>query len=65
MMDQTAPTLNPKLKRVPAPKPESIRPPRRGDVCPNCGAGKLDYNGVLDLACENCGYSLSGGAGCT
>lgn len=38
---------------------------RRGDPCPQCGQGKLDYNGLLELACDQCGYTLTGGAGCT
>lgn len=38
---------------------------RVGDICPQCQVGRLDYDGVLNLACSQCGYSLSGGAGCT
>jgi len=36
-----------------------------GDLCPKCQAGRLGYDGVLNLACNQCGYALSGGAGCT
>lgn len=36
-----------------------------GDQCPKCQAGRLDYDGTLNLACNQCGYALSGGAGCT
>jgi hypothetical protein len=25
-----------------------IIPPRQGDFCPNCGKGKLDYNGLRE-----------------
>lgn len=46
------------------PQPDHL--PRRGDLCPNCGQGRLDYNGLLELACEHCGFVLSGSAGgCT
>lgn len=38
---------------------------RVGDLCPRCSVGKMDYDGLLNLACSYCGYSLSGGAGCT
>jgi len=44
---------------------QSTKTVRRGDTCPQCSKGKLDYNGLLDLACDQCGYALSGGAGCT
>jgi len=37
---------------------------RRGSSCPRCGMGKLDYNGMLDLECDQCGYSLVEGAAC-
>jgi len=36
-----------------------------GDLCPQCGQGKLDYNGTLDLECPVCGYIVGGGGGCT
>ena len=29
---------------------------RMGDPCPQCGRGKLDYNGLLELECPLCGY---------
>ncbi len=31
-----------------------------GDVCPSCGKGQLDYDGMLYLTCPSCGYSLGG-----
>lgn len=43
----------------------SVKELRVGDLCPKCHMGHLDYDGVLNLACGNCGYVLSGGAGCT
>ena len=38
---------------------------RRGAACPQCHIGRLDYNGLLELACDKCDFALSGGAGCT
>lgn len=32
----------------------------RGDLCPNCGEGVLEYDGMLNLGCETCGFSLVG-----
>ena len=40
-------------------------PVRRGEACPRCGVGRLDYNGLLDMECPFCGYSEGSGAGCT
>jgi hypothetical protein len=31
-----------------------------GDTCPRCRKGVLDYDGLLNLACPLCGYSLGG-----
>jgi len=42
--------------------PEPVRP---GADCPRCGAGRMDYNGLLELECVQCGYVISGGGGCT
>ena len=33
---------------------------RSGDLCPKCRVERLDYDGLLNLACAACGYSLSG-----
>ena len=38
---------------------------RKGDVCPQCGEGKLDYNGLLQLECSACGFVNGEGGGCT
>jgi uncharacterized protein (DUF983 family) len=32
-----------------------------GAPCPKCGQGKLEYNGMLNLACSDCGYENCGG----
>lgn len=36
-----------------------------GKPCPECGVGILDYNGLLDLECPNCGFTEGPGGGCT
>ena len=36
------------------------QPPRAGDICPQCGQGVLDYDGMLNLACAACGFALAG-----
>jgi len=39
----------------------SCRAPHAGQKCPNCGKGKLDYDGLLQLSCPYCGHLASGG----
>jgi uncharacterized protein (DUF983 family) len=41
--------------------PESGLIVRPGTGCPNCGQGKLDYNGLLELECPHCGYRINNG----
>jgi len=31
-----------------------------GDACPECKEGTLDYDGMLNLSCDRCGYSIGG-----
>jgi hypothetical protein len=38
------------------------RPLRRGDTCPQCHKGVIDYNGLFQLACPRCGAVVEGGA---
>ena len=33
---------------------------RAGDTCPICQVDQLDYDGLLNLACTRCGFSLGG-----
>lgn len=33
---------------------------RVGDICPRCQNERLDYNGMLNLVCPNCGVIESG-----
>ena len=37
---------------------------RSGFSCPRCGRGRLEYNGMIELECPECGFTLGGG-GCT
>jgi hypothetical protein len=39
---------------------QETAPIRRGDLCPACLKGHLDYNGLLYLECNECRYTLSG-----
>ncbi len=34
--------------------------PRAGSECPECQEGTIDYDGMLNLTCDHCGYSLVG-----
>jgi hypothetical protein len=47
------------------PVEEKRAPLRAGTICPVCGKGKLNYNGLLALECPECGYTSSEGGGCT
>ena len=31
-----------------------------GDLCPHCQSAELDYDGMLNLHCQECGYTLAG-----
>jgi hypothetical protein len=33
---------------------------RAGDLCPKCHQDRLDYDGLLNLACLACGYAVGG-----
>lgn len=33
---------------------------RQGDICPRCSTGCLDYDGLLNLSCPECGYAQAG-----
>lgn len=37
-----------------------IKTLRSGDQCPKCKQAQLDYDGLLNLACPGCGYTLTG-----
>jgi hypothetical protein len=38
----------------------SGHPPHAGDLCPHCHQAALDYDGMLNLACPGCGFTLCG-----
>jgi hypothetical protein len=33
---------------------------REGDLCPRCREVRLDYDGLLNLSCPKCGFTLAG-----
>ena len=45
--------------------PESLSPLRMDSLCPQCGVGKLAYNGLLHLECPHCGFINGEAGGCT
>ena len=44
----------------PVPAKVATHEARPGDLCPQCREERLDYNGLLNLACPKCGYALGG-----
>jgi hypothetical protein len=44
---------------------EDYLPLHAAALCPQCGQGLLDYDGLLNLACASCGFNTGGGGGCT
>ena len=47
------------------PVPEVVVPLRKGQLCPQCKKGELNYNCLLQLECNMCGFTSGGGEGCT
>jgi hypothetical protein len=43
----------------------AILPLRKDSLCPLCGNGYLDYNGLLQLECAVCGFVDGEGGSCT
>ena len=37
-----------------------IAVPKAGDPCPQCQLAQIDYDGMLNLSCTDCGYTLAG-----
>ena len=40
--------------------PIEVVNPKAGDTCPQCQIVKIDYDGMLNLSCPDCGYTLAG-----
>lgn len=38
---------------------------RAGDLCPNCKVERLDYDGLLNLSCPQCGPVDGAWGGCS
>ncbi len=62
MMEQDAPNLPETQAGAAENKPGFSLALRQGDACPECGRGKMEYNGLLELECPFCGYRNTGGA---
>ena len=48
--------MQPQLERG-AHQDEEVR---QGEKCPKCKAGRLAYDGLLNLSCPECGYAMGG-----
>lgn len=53
------------LLGIDPPPTQTNKPLRKGEICPVCLQGQLDYNGLLQLECPACGFVSGEGAGCT
>ena len=54
------------LLNIEQPELPIVEAPLRQDaLCPQCGAAKLDYNSMLQLACPQCGFINGEAGGCT
>lgn len=40
--------------------PQQGATPKAGDLCPQCRSARIDYDGLLNLSCPDCGYTLAG-----
>lgn len=38
----------------------SLHRPQAGKICPACGLGVMDYDGLLNLVCPVCGFGEGG-----
>ncbi|OJX47325.1 MAG: hypothetical protein BGO78_17830 [Chloroflexi bacterium 44-23] len=41
-------------------KPNQVVEIRFKATCPKCKKGKFDYDGLLNLVCQNCGFTSAG-----
>ena len=45
---------------LPVATPRSLGRLRAGELCPQCQTERLDYDGLLNLACPKCGVVAGG-----
>jgi uncharacterized protein (DUF983 family) len=56
-------TTKPRTARATAKRQtRSCKMPRPGQKCPQCRKGKLDYDGLLNLVCPQCGHVAFSGS---
>lgn len=58
---ERAPQEGKKVRQTYCEVPPCSQPALPGKLCPRCGKGVLDYDGLLVLRCEHCGFTESGG----
>lgn len=58
-MESQPDSVNTSCQQLTGSSLDLVNIPGPGDICPQCGQGKLDYNGLLELECPRCGYRYS------
>jgi hypothetical protein len=59
--DEVPRSLNLTLTPLSASSAQSTQLLHAGDLCPKCKVERLDYDGLLNLACPKCGLVQTGG----
>lgn len=50
---------------VPAEAESAVEIYRAGDLCPNCGFARLEYDGYFNVYCPICGFRTGARGACT